>query len=124
MVGELVRHKLLDKAVALVEEAYGLNGGRPGIVPGSTIEGDALDKLVHGLSQQGRAEEGALPLLDRLCAAKVPVSSRLYASVFGGGSGAGGGGGGGTAKERGHQVPARQEHRGSAGRSWRPCRCR
>eukprot|EP00932_Pfiesteria_piscicida_P017547 SRR837773.4424.p2 GENE.SRR837773.4424~~SRR837773.4424.p2 ORF type:complete len:186 (-),score=87.45 SRR837773.4424:121-636(-) len=89
MVGCLVRQSHLDKAVALVEDAYGLAGGARGLAPGASIEAEVLERLVGGLMQAKGGDKVASPLLDKLHAAKAPVSSRLFASVLGGGHGKG-----------------------------------
>jgi len=84
MVGGCVRRGELQKAVALVEEAYGLSTG-PGMYklsPGQSIAAENLEKLVQALAQQGMAETVAVPLLDRLRAAKAPVNGRLYSAAL------------------------------------------
>lgn len=100
MVGGCVRRGELQKAVALVEEAYGLSTG-PGLYklsPGQSIAAENLEKLMQALVRQGMAETVAIPLLDRLRAAKAPINGRLYSAVINaspwrGGHGAGSAGG-------------------------------
>eukprot|EP00443_Scrippsiella_acuminata_P049481 CAMPEP_0115431788 /NCGR_PEP_ID=MMETSP0271-20121206/31754_1 /TAXON_ID=71861 /ORGANISM="Scrippsiella trochoidea, Strain CCMP3099" /LENGTH=1046 /DNA_ID=CAMNT_0002857085 /DNA_START=146 /DNA_END=3284 /DNA_ORIENTATION=+ len=84
IISGCVRKQQTDRAVALVEEAYGLNGAPPQLAQGQTIEVESLEKLLQALSQRGQAQEVAMPLLDRLRAAKAPISGRLYTSVLGG----------------------------------------
>jgi len=84
IISGCVRKSQTDRAVALVEEAYGLSGKRPTLAHGQSLEADALEKLLLALSQRGQAEEVAMPLLDRLRAAKAPINGRLYTSVLGG----------------------------------------
>jgi len=84
MVGGCVRRGELQKAVELVEEAYGLSTG-PGLfklTPGQFIAPENLEKLFQALADQGQAESVAIPLLDKLRAVKVTVSSRLYSALI------------------------------------------
>jgi len=78
----LVRHRQITKAVALVEEAYGLEGSHR-IPKGQHLEADALEKLMAVLGQKGLTESIAIPLLKRLQAAGVPIGGRLYSAVLG-----------------------------------------
>merc|ERR1719476_1249953 len=82
LIGGLVRHRQLSKAVSLVEEAYGLEGSHR-IPKGQNLEADALEKLLTNLGQRGLTESVAIPLLKRLQAAGVPLGGRLYSTVLG-----------------------------------------
>merc|ERR1719277_771136 len=84
LIGGLVRHRQLPKAVSLVEEAYGLEGSHR-IPKGQYLEAEALEKLLTSLGQRGQTESVAIPLLKRLQAAGVPLGGRLYSTVLGGG---------------------------------------
>lgn len=82
----LLRLGELQKAVALVEDAYGLNEesqgqkAHRGLPVGQHLESDSLEQLMNGLTQRKLMESLGLPLLDRLRAAKVPIPGRLYSS--------------------------------------------
>jgi len=83
LIGGLVRHKQLTKAVSLVEEAYGLEGSHR-IPKGQFLEADVLEKLMTNLGQKGLTESVAIPLLKRLQAAGVPLGGRVYSTVLSG----------------------------------------
>jgi len=94
MISGCIRHGHLAKAVTLVDEAYGLNHqGEKGAPPplaerkdsggGQVLETGTLEHLLQSLAQKGMSEEHAVPLLERLRAAKVPVSGHLFASAMG-----------------------------------------
>eukprot|EP00747_Dinoflagellata_sp_TGD_P118012 gnl/TRDRNA2_/TRDRNA2_172723_c1_seq1.p1 gnl/TRDRNA2_/TRDRNA2_172723_c1~~gnl/TRDRNA2_/TRDRNA2_172723_c1_seq1.p1 ORF type:complete len:1016 (+),score=262.65 gnl/TRDRNA2_/TRDRNA2_172723_c1_seq1:94-3141(+) len=79
LISGCVRHGRIEYAVALVEEAQGLNGKR-GLPEGQALESDPLEQLMRALAQRGLTEQVAAPLLERLRAAKCPIGSRLLAS--------------------------------------------
>jgi len=89
LISGCVRHGHLQKAAALVEEAYGLKG-RP--CAGGTLESEPVEQLLRAYASRGLMEQQGIPLLERLRAAKVPISGRLFGSAFYGG---------------GHDVPQR-----------------
>jgi len=64
----------------VVDTVYGLTGSKP---MGCSIVEDALESLLASLVQNGFREELCTGLLERLRAAKVPVSGRLMASALG-----------------------------------------
>lgn len=95
LVSGCVRHGQLEKAVTLVDEAYGLNGqdrtaaaGRPERKRSGEplLETEILEHLLRALAQKDLLESQGLPLLERLRAANIPVSGRLFASAMGGDS--------------------------------------
>jgi pentatricopeptide repeat protein len=88
-----------DMAVELVEHAYGLRGpighmsSMPGtkcpsgvVTPGGTVarvsalSGHVLETLVEHLCKKGLAESKAVPLIEKLRAAKVPIPQKIFSS--------------------------------------------
>jgi pentatricopeptide repeat protein len=76
LISGLVRLGQLEKAVGLVDDAYGLAHGRPGLTSGH-LDAEVLEQLARALAQRKLSQSIAMPLLDRLRAARIPVSSRL-----------------------------------------------
>jgi pentatricopeptide repeat protein len=91
MISGCVRYGRLARAVELVDEAYGLGGkgapraDRKGSRSGQVLETETLEHLLRSLAQNGMMEDHGVPLLERLRAAKAPVSGRLFSSAMGGG---------------------------------------
>jgi len=85
LISGLVRCHRFHQAVRLLDEIYNLgdNGLGKGPVSHKTcLDLDCLESTLAELVQQGYKEELAVPLLDRLVAAKVPVSGHLMACAF------------------------------------------
>jgi len=80
-ISGLVRMGHLEKAAATVEDAYGLNHGKPGLCPGQQLETETLEQLLRALGQRRLMQSIGLTLLDRLRAAKVPLSGRLLSTL-------------------------------------------
>merc|ERR1740121_1809883 len=78
------RNGLLEDAIGLVEEAYGLAGARS-LPHGQSLDVETVEKLLQALSQKGLSKLG-VPLLERLKAAKVPLTGRLCVSAMGAGA--------------------------------------
>jgi len=82
LISGLVRYHRFHQAVHLVDEICNLgdNGLGKGLVSRKTcLDLECLESMLAELVQQGYKEELAVPLLDRLVAAKVPVSGHLMA---------------------------------------------
>eukprot|EP00441_Pelagodinium_beii_P026001 CAMPEP_0197650912 /NCGR_PEP_ID=MMETSP1338-20131121/31235_1 /TAXON_ID=43686 ORGANISM="Pelagodinium beii, Strain RCC1491" /NCGR_SAMPLE_ID=MMETSP1338 /ASSEMBLY_ACC=CAM_ASM_000754 /LENGTH=1040 /DNA_ID=CAMNT_0043225425 /DNA_START=139 /DNA_END=3261 /DNA_ORIENTATION=+ len=81
LITGLIRARRYQQAVHMVEEIY--NFGK-GVAKGrnNCVELDCLESLLAVLVQEGYKEELAKPLLDKLLAAKVPVSGTLMACAF------------------------------------------
>merc|ERR1719223_75954 len=96
MISGCVRYGRLAKAVELVDEAYGLRQAAGKGTParadrkdsrgGQVLETETLEHLLRSLAQNGMMEDHGVPLLERLRAAKAPVSGRLFAFAMGGGN--------------------------------------
>jgi len=82
LVSGLVRMGQMREAVQVVEEVYGLNGGKGMKNHGVSIEQDCLESLLAALVQKGLREELAAPLLERLRAAKVQITGKLMAATL------------------------------------------
>jgi len=82
MVSGTLRHGLIDKAVAVVEEAYGLDSAATAkkLSGGKKLEMDCLEQLFRGLAQRGQMESVGVPLLNRFHAAQIPISGKLLSS--------------------------------------------
>jgi len=70
-----------EQAVELVNEAFGLSGMAP-MLPDKPIESDAIEQLLSLLAQRGLTETVAVPLLERMRAAKVPMSAGFYTTAL------------------------------------------
>jgi len=79
IIAGCVRYRRFAEAVALVEEAYGVQEGvsHGGLPAGQMLESDRLEQLLHALAQQGLMESIGHPLLKKL-RAKVPHVGRLW----------------------------------------------
>merc|ERR1719223_2448383 len=98
MISGCIRYGQYAKAVELVDEAYGLNqeGGEQAAAAfradrqdqrgRQVLESATLEHLLQSLAQKGMMEDYGVPLLERLRAAKAPVSGRLFAFAMGGGN--------------------------------------
>jgi pentatricopeptide repeat protein len=80
-VAGLVRLGKVDKAVDLVNEAFGLAGGPP-TLQDKMIETEVIESLLALLAQRGLTETVAVPLLERMRAAKVPMSAGFYTTAL------------------------------------------
>mmetsp|Transcript_36262 Transcript_36262/g.67748 ORF Transcript_36262/g.67748 Transcript_36262/m.67748 type:complete len:1020 (+) Transcript_36262:109-3168(+) len=83
MISSLLRHGRLEQAVKLVEDAYGLDAGARvrALPPGQRLEADSLEQLLRALTQRGQMERLGVPLMNRLRAARIPLSGKLL-SMF------------------------------------------
>jgi pentatricopeptide repeat protein len=82
LINNCVRAGNAEKAVALVEEAYGLARGTRRVMPASDdLDGSCLEQLLKLLTRQGLLDKMGVPLLKQLRVAKVPLSTRLVSSV-------------------------------------------
>mmetsp|Transcript_115522 Transcript_115522/g.337956 ORF Transcript_115522/g.337956 Transcript_115522/m.337956 type:complete len:1040 (-) Transcript_115522:178-3297(-) len=76
----------LDKAAALVEEAYGLTPGGEGVAKAKQavgLEAETVEQLLKAFAHRGLMETKGMVLLERLRSAKVPISGRLVGSACG-----------------------------------------
>jgi len=83
LISALVRQGKLLQAVDLVDELCGtsqLAAGRGSRVQVRGNDLDFVDSLLSALAQKGLMEQHGSPLLERLHAAKVPLSGRIMAS--------------------------------------------
>jgi len=72
-----IRHRHLEEAVGLVEEAYGLKDPNSRLPRGELLEQERVDHLFRTISQHGLMEKLGVPLLEKLRANKFVVSSWL-----------------------------------------------
>merc|ERR1719444_533649 len=83
LLSGLVRLGRLENAVGLVEDAYGLgSSGKHGLPHGQTLEAEALEQLMRNLGQSRHMQSVGVDLLERLRAARCPISSRLFSSTL------------------------------------------
>mmetsp|Transcript_51436 Transcript_51436/g.110068 ORF Transcript_51436/g.110068 Transcript_51436/m.110068 type:complete len:1039 (-) Transcript_51436:95-3211(-) len=71
LVGGLLRHGLLERAVEVVEEAYDRGQGT---FSGAQALSEALEKLLWALRQRGLMEKLGAPFLERLRATDAPIN--------------------------------------------------
>eukprot|EP00913_Durusdinium_trenchii_P020082 g18871.t1 len=81
LISGLVKYGCLAEAVKLVEEACGL-WELPKSRSKQHLSLDCLEALFEAIMRQNSRQELALPLLERLRAAQIPVSSRMVALAF------------------------------------------
>jgi pentatricopeptide repeat protein len=81
LISGLVRHRQLNRAVKIVEEAYGLKG-KPSMPKGQSLEVETLEKVFTALSQRGLTESMGIPLIQSLRTIGVPLSSKLCNAVL------------------------------------------
>jgi pentatricopeptide repeat protein len=79
LLSGLVRLDKLTQACALVEEAYGI-GQKRGLPAGQVLEAETLEQLMRALGQKQLMPSQGVPLLEKLRAARVPISGRLFSS--------------------------------------------
>jgi len=80
VIAGCVRYRRFGDAVALVEEAYGVqkDARHRGLPAGQMLETDRLEQLIHALIQQRLMNSLGHPLLKKLRDAKVPDVGRLW----------------------------------------------
>jgi pentatricopeptide repeat protein len=71
----------LEEAARLVREAYGL-GQRRCLHASDSLEAEVMEQLMRSIVQNGQTESLGKPLLEELRTAKIPVSCRLFSSMF------------------------------------------
>jgi len=79
MISGAVRHGLIEQAVAVVEDAYGLNAGAKAkaLTPNQNLETESLEQLLRAIVQRGQMQRVGVPLLNRLRAAHIPISGKI-----------------------------------------------
>jgi pentatricopeptide repeat protein len=78
LLSGLVRGGMLDKAVAVVEDAYGLEkSAKRGLPNGQVLEEEALEQLIRALGQKQLMHTIGAPLLERLRNSSIPVNGKL-----------------------------------------------
>jgi len=86
LISGCTRSGHLDKALELVQEAYGLAQGVDGksaprrLPVGQNIDAKHLDRLLRAFEQQGQGCTHAAPLLEALRAAGVPIRGLLFST--------------------------------------------
>jgi len=81
MISGYMRAGQLERAARLVEEAFGLAGGERRLARGQTIDADTLERLMQAIGHRGLSQKVGFPLMEKLKAAKIPLSGRLCTSV-------------------------------------------
>lgn len=80
LISGFVRRGHFESAIWLVEDAYGLGGDgskRRGLLRGQSLEAEALEQLVRALGQRQLMKTLGVPLLEKLRAARIPLSGKL-----------------------------------------------
>merc|ERR1719482_886546 len=77
----LIRLGKVQNAVDLVNEAFGL-AGQPATLQDKMIDSEVIESLLSLLAQRGLTETMAVPLLERMRAAKVPMSAGFYTTAL------------------------------------------
>lgn len=83
IISGLLRHGQVEKAISLVEDAYGFGKGSKAKATasgqGQGLEMDILEQLLRAVAQRGQMATVGLPLLNQLRSAHVPISGKLLA---------------------------------------------
>lgn len=79
MISGTLRHGRLEQALAVVEDAYGLNPGAkaPAMSPGQGLETESLEQLLRAIEERGLMESMGVPLIRRLHAAHIPICGKF-----------------------------------------------
>mmetsp|Transcript_43945 Transcript_43945/g.82118 ORF Transcript_43945/g.82118 Transcript_43945/m.82118 type:complete len:1032 (-) Transcript_43945:129-3224(-) len=81
LISGTMRHGQMEQAVALVQDAYGLNPKmKRASAPGHGLETECLEQLLRTLAQRGQMKSLGVPLLNQLRAARVPLSGKLLSA--------------------------------------------
>merc|ERR1719446_1825213 len=77
LISGCVRHGHVQQAIPLIEEACDrVSGGDAHL-----LENEPLEQLFRALANQGQAQTVAVPLMEKLRAAGVPINGRLVSSL-------------------------------------------
>jgi pentatricopeptide repeat protein len=71
-----------ERAVTLVEDAYGLSSGRRVLARGELLEALSLEQLMRSLAKKGELQKVGAPLLKKIAYARIPVSNHLLSMVM------------------------------------------
>lgn len=83
LISGLTRCGQLQKAVSVVEDAYGLSrGARRGLPKGQMLDNETLEHLFRALGYRRLMQSVGLPLLEQLRAMNVPISGRIWATAM------------------------------------------
>jgi pentatricopeptide repeat protein len=83
LVNNCVRCGKLERAVSLLEEAYGLSPGSKRLLErNEDVDPQCVEQLLKSLSRQGQLETCGGPLLSKLRNAKVPLNSRTLTMMY------------------------------------------
>mmetsp|Transcript_52524 Transcript_52524/g.96773 ORF Transcript_52524/g.96773 Transcript_52524/m.96773 type:complete len:1027 (+) Transcript_52524:134-3214(+) len=82
MISGTLRHGRLEQAVAVVEDAYGLNPGAKtaALSPGQGLETESLEQVLRAIEERGQMESMGVPLIRRLRAARIPICGKLLST--------------------------------------------
>mmetsp|Transcript_72309 Transcript_72309/g.128137 ORF Transcript_72309/g.128137 Transcript_72309/m.128137 type:complete len:1024 (-) Transcript_72309:42-3113(-) len=83
MISGALRQGRVEQAIIFVEEAYGINANTDGkgLPPGQSLDTESIEQILRALVQRGQMESVGIPLLNRLRAARIPVSTKLLSAV-------------------------------------------
>mmetsp|Transcript_106338 Transcript_106338/g.167908 ORF Transcript_106338/g.167908 Transcript_106338/m.167908 type:complete len:1010 (+) Transcript_106338:54-3083(+) len=79
LINNCARVGQVEKAIKLVDDAYGLSSGRRELPRGEQLENLCLDQLMKSLTKHGEMERLGTPMLKKMTQAKIPMSSQLMA---------------------------------------------
>jgi pentatricopeptide repeat protein len=83
LISGAVRHGQPGKAAQVVDEVCSTaSQGRANSSPRQLLESEPLEQLLRAFSQRGQMETAGVPLLEKLRAAGVPCSGRLFNSAL------------------------------------------
>jgi pentatricopeptide repeat protein len=71
-----------ERAIVIVEEAYGLSSGRRMLARGEQLEPLSLEQLMKCLARKGELQTLGAPLLKKIVNAKIPVSNHILSMVM------------------------------------------
>jgi pentatricopeptide repeat protein len=79
LINNCARVGQVEKAVKLVDGAYGLSSGRRELPHGEQLENLCLDQLMKSLTKHNEFQRLGQPLLEKMLKARVPMSSQIIA---------------------------------------------
>lgn len=79
LISNCARVGQFERAVSLVEDAYGLGSGKRLLARKEELDSSCLEQLMRSLSRQGQLQALGTPMLKKMEAAKVPISKQVWA---------------------------------------------
>jgi pentatricopeptide repeat protein len=82
LINNCAKVGLCERAVTLLDEAYGLSSGRRALPRGEQLEALSMEQLMKALAKKGELQKVGAPLLRKMANAKVHVSNHILSMVM------------------------------------------